>query len=117
MTLLLLAAPVISRITSDETLRIWHSTPGALGLDRPLTLSLERCVAYVDLLGLYPSYRLLITDGGYAYVHRFQIPSAEPAAFVQKCQVAWDLEKVSFTMPDGETLMFPALVIIRQTGP
>ncbi len=115
--LLLLAAPVISRIGSQQTMRTWSSTPGALGVSRPLTLSFERHVAYVDVLGGYPTYRLLITDGGYGYVHDFQIPSADPQAFVQGCRVAWDTNRVEFIMPGGETLTFPAQAVIQQTGP
>lgn len=115
--LLLLAAPVISRIGSHQTMRTWSSTPGALGLRRPLTLSFERHVAYVDVLGGYPTYRLLITDGGYAYVHDFQIPSADPKAFVQGCRVAWNTNSVEFILPGGETLTFPAQVMRQQTGP
>lgn len=115
--LLLLAAPVISRIGSQQTIRTWSSTPGALGVSRPLTLSFERHVAYVDVLGGYPTYRLLITDGGYGYVHEFQIPSADSKAFVQSCRVTWDTNRVEFIMPGGETLTFPAQVVIQQTGP
>lgn len=115
--LLLLAAPVISRIGSQQTMRKWNSTPGALGVSRPLTLSFEKYVACVDVLGGYPSYRLLITDGGYCYVHNFQIPSTDPKAFVQGCRVAWDTNRVEFIMPGGETLTFPAQAVIQQTGP
>jgi hypothetical protein len=100
-----------------QTIQSWSSTPGALGLSRPLTLSLQRYVAYVDVLALYPTYRLLITDGGYGYVHQFQIPSADSKAFVQGCRVTWDANKVDFIMPGGETLTFPAQVVTQQTGP
>jgi hypothetical protein len=47
--LLLLAAPVIARIGSMQTLRSWVSTPGALGINRPLTFSFQKHVAYVDV--------------------------------------------------------------------
>ena len=100
-----------------QTLRTWISTPGALGLSRPLTLSCKRYVAYVDVVALYPTYRLFITDGGYAYVHEFQIPSADAKTFVQGCRVTWDTNRVDFIMPGGETLTFPAQVVIQQTGP
>jgi hypothetical protein len=115
--LLLLLAPVIARIGAMQTLRMWGSTPGALGLGRPLTLSFQRYVAYVDVLAWYPTYRLLITDGGYAYVHEFQIPSADSKAFAQGSRVTWDTNKVEFTMPGGETLIFPAKVVTQQVGP
>jgi hypothetical protein len=115
--LLLLAAPVVARIGSMQTLRTWNSTPGALGISRPLTFSFQRYVAYVDVLALYPTYRLLITDGGYAYVHEFQIPSADSNAFVQGCRVMWETNRVEFIMSGGETLTFPAQVVIHQTGP
>jgi hypothetical protein len=115
--LLLLLAPVIARIGSMQTLRTWSSTPGALGLTRPVTLSFQRHVAYVDVLAWYPTYRLLITDGGYGYVHDFQIPSADSKAFAQGSRVSWDTNKVEFTMPAGETLTFPANVVTQQVGP
>ena len=114
--LLLLATPVISRIGSQETMRTWNSTQGALGLSRPLTLSFERHVAYVDVLAGYPTYRLIIADDGYGYVHYFQIPSADAKAFVQNCRVVWHTNRVEFIMPGGETLTFPAQVVIQQTG-
>ena len=114
---LLFVAPLVARIGLMQTLRTWSSTPGALGLTRPLTLSFQRYVAYVDVLALYPTYRLLISDGGYAYVHEFQIPSADSKAFVQSCGVTWDTNRVEFIMPGGETLTFPAQVVIQQTGP
>ena len=115
--LLLLAAPVISRTGSQVTMRSWSSPPGALGVSRPLTLSFERHVAYVDVLGGYPTYRLLITDGGYSYIHCFQIPTADWKAFVQSCRVIWDTNRVEFIMPGGEKLTFPAQVVIQQIGP
>jgi hypothetical protein len=115
--LFLLVTPIISRIGSQETMRTWSSTPGALGVSRPLTLSFERHVAYVDVLSGYPTYRLFITDGGYGYFHDFQIPSADAKAFVQGCRVVWDTNRVEFIMPGGETLMFPAQVVIQQIGP
>ena len=114
---LLFVAPLVARIGLMQTLRTWSSTPGAVGLSRPLTLSFQRYVAYVDVLALYPTYRLLISDGGYAYVHEFQIPSADSKAFVQSCEVTWDTNRVEFIMPGGETLTFPAQVVIQQTGP
>ena len=115
--LLILAAPVISRIGSQQTVRTWSSTQGALGLSRPLTLSFEKHVAYVDVLGGYPKYRLLITDGGYSYVHDLQIQSADAKEFVQGCRVMWHTNRVDFIMPSGETLTFPAQVVIQQIGP
>jgi hypothetical protein len=115
--LLLLLTPVISRTGSIQTLRSWTSTPGNLGVSRPVTLYFQREVAYVDALGGYPIYRLLITDGGYAYVHEFQIPSADAKTFAQGCRVTWDTNKVDFVMPGGETLTFPARVVKQQIGP
>ena len=115
--LLLLFAPIVARIGSMRTLKTWNSTPGALGLSRSLSLSFQEYVAYVDVLAWYPTYRLLITDGGYSYVHEFQIPSADSKAFVQGCRVEWDTNRVEFIMPGGETLTFPAQVVIQQTGP
>jgi len=71
----------------------------------------------MDVFGGYPKYRLFITDGGYSYVHDFQIPSANPKEFVQGCRVEWDTNRVDFIMPSGETLTFPAQVVIQQIGP
>ena len=115
--LLLLLAPEIARIGSMQTLQTWNSTPGALGLRRPLTLEFQRHVAYVDVLAWYPTYRLLISDGGYAYGHDFQIHSADPKAFAQNCAVTWGTNKVEFAMPGGERLIFPARVVAQQVGP
>lgn len=114
--LMLLLVPVIARVGSTQTLRTWTSTAGDLGVSRPLTLSFQRHVAYVDVLGGYPTYRLLITDGGYGYVHEFQIPSADAKTFAQSCRVTWDTNRVDFVMPGGETLTFPAQVVVQQIG-
>lgn len=114
---LLLAAPLVARIGSTQTLRKWTSTPGDLGLSRPLTLSFQKSVAYVDVLALYPTYRLSISDGGYEYVHQLEIHTADVIKFVQGCQVRWDTDKVEFTMPTGETLAFPTQAVIQQVGP
>lgn len=92
---------------SIEIMRSWNSAPGALGLSKPLTLSFQRCVAYVDVLAQYPTYRLLIAaDSGYDYVHEFQIPGADSKTFVEGCRVTWDTNKVEFIMPKGETATF-----------
>ncbi len=116
--LLVFLVPVLARIGSIETMRSWSSNPGALGCSKPLTLSFQRSVAYVDVLAQYPTYRLLISaDSGYAYVHEFQIPSADSKTFVQGCRVTWDTNKIEFIMPEGEMVTFPAKAVTRQTGP
>ena len=114
--LLVLAALVISQTRSRQTLRNWNSTPGALGMERPLTLSLERHVAGVDGFGGVPTYQLNITDGGYFYVHDLPIPRTDSPTFAQGCRVVWETNKIDFIMPSGVTLTFPAQVVIQQIG-
>jgi hypothetical protein len=109
--LLMLAAPLVARIGSMQTLRTWKSTAGALAVSRPLTFSLQRSVAYVDVLALYPTYRLVIGDGYYGYVQELEILSTDVDTFVRGCRVTWETNRVEFVMPDGATMLFPAKVV------
>ena len=112
----LMLLPVVARIGSTKTMRSWNSTPGALGTSRPLILSIQKTVAYVDLLGGYPSYRILISYGGYAFFHTFDVPSAKPETFLESCNVAWSTNDVRFQMPNGVLLVFPAEAVLKQIG-
>jgi hypothetical protein len=116
--LLVFAAPVIGRMGSARVVRTWNAPPGTFGRTRPLKLSFQRLTAYVDLLGLYPEYRLVVTeDDYYAYVQDLGIPISNWKRFIQACQVKWATNQVEFIMPDGQIFSVPAQVVNRQLGP
>jgi hypothetical protein len=79
-------------------------------------LSVQKDVAFVDIFSLYPSYRLFITDGGYAYVRDFDIPSTDPKSYLAGCQVIWKLDGAELLTPDGETLFIPRKLILDRFG-
>src|SRR5436309_13340133 len=54
-------------------------------------------ISYADIFSLYPSYRLFITDGGYAYVRDFDVPSTDPKSYLNGCRITWK--------PDGAELL------------
>ncbi len=115
--LLLLAAPIIARVGSFKVVRSWRSEGVVLDIDRPLTLSIERHVAFVDILGLYSTYRMVVSpDGGYIYVLDFEVPSDKPQAFIQDCNVIWHKDKIEFVMPSGEAMAIPMKTVMRQIG-
>jgi hypothetical protein len=112
----LLITPVIARLgTSNEVAR-WPSTNAVYGVKRPIWLSIQRDVAYVDVLSWYPTYRLFITDGGYAYVREFDIPSTDPNKYLAGCKVAWQPEGPELLTPDGEKLFIPAQLVRGRIG-
>ena len=112
-----MSAPLLARLGSFKTLRTWNAPQGTFGISRPLTLSLQRTTAYVDVLGLYPSYRVFVTDGGYGYVHDFKIHTSDWKSFAQNSRVSWETNRVEFIMPKGEILAFPDQVVKQQVGP
>src|SRR5436309_4065369 len=46
-------------------------------------------ISYADIFSLYPSYRLFITDGGYAYVRDFDVPSTDQKSYLNGCRITW----------------------------
>ena len=93
------------------------AAPGALyGVKRPIWLSIEKAVAHVDIFSLNSSYRLLVTDGGYAYMREFDVPSDDPTRYLGGCRVTWKPDGVEFLSPDGDSLFIPGHLILARIG-
>jgi hypothetical protein len=71
--LFFLFTPLLARVGKTTEVARWTSLTPLYGLKRPIWVSIERDIAYVDIFSFYPSYRLFITDGGYAYERDFDI--------------------------------------------
>jgi hypothetical protein len=113
----LLATPVFARWGTSRELARWPSTNAVYGVKRPIWLSIQRDVSYLDVLSWYPTYRFFITDGGYAYVREFDIPGTGPKKYLAGCKVAWQPEGVELLTPDGEKIFIPGQLILGRIGP
>jgi hypothetical protein len=113
-----LLVAIIDRIGSygTETLRTWSSAPGDLGIERTLTLTLEKTVSAEGFFGSCRTYRIRLSDGYYGLSHEFDIPGGKPESFVQDSSVTWSTNDVRFQMPNGVLLVFPAEAVLRQVG-
>lgn len=117
VALVLLITPFIARCGTTKEVARWSSTNAVYGLKRPIWLSIQRDVAYVDVFSWYPSYRLFITDGGYAYARDFDVPSTDYKSYLAHCQVAWRTNGAEFITPDADRYFIPDQLILRQIGP
>ena len=112
-----LVAPVLARFDKVTEVARWSSPTPLYGIKRPISLSIERAVAYADIFSWYPSYSLIITDGGYAYVRDFYVPSTDFKSYLGRCQVIWQTNAVVFVTPDAERYFIPEQVLRAQIGP
>jgi hypothetical protein len=112
----LLVAPLLARLSKTTEVARWSSPTPLYGIKRPIWLSIQRDVAVVDIFSLYPSYRLFITDGGYAYVREFNVPSTDFKRYLAHCQVAWLTNGAEFITPDAETYFIPDQIIRGRIG-
>lgn len=67
-----------------------------------------------DPLGLYGSDRLLVTDGGYAYVCYFEVPAHPSKPWVDACKVNWTPGGVTLSSPTGLSIYIDKKAILRQ---
>jgi len=107
----LLTAPVLARVGKTTEVARWTSPTMLYGLKHPIWLEIERNVAYLDILSLYPSYRFFITDGGYAYGGDFDIPSTDFKSYLSRCQVVWQTNGVELTNPEAAKYFIPDQII------
>lgn len=117
VAIILLITPFLARYGTTKEVARWDSTNAVYGVKRPVWLSIQRDVAYVDILSWYPSYRMFITDGGYAYVREFDIPTTDYKNFLARCQVTWKPDGAEFLTANGERIFIPSELILRQIGP
>jgi hypothetical protein len=114
---LILLIPFLARVGTTTEVARWTSATPLYGVKRPIWLSIQRDVAYVDVLSWYPSYRLLITDDGYyAYVREFDVPSADFKSYLAVCHVTWKSDGVEFLAPDAEKYFIPSQAILARIG-
>jgi hypothetical protein len=117
VALVLLITPFLARWGTTKEVARWPATNAVYGVKRPIWLSIQRDVAYVDIFSLYPSYRLFVTDGGYAYVREFDISTTDFKSYLARCQVTWKPDGTELLTPDGERLFIPSKRILGQIGP
>jgi hypothetical protein len=117
VALILLISPFLARYGTTTEVARWASTNAVYGVKHPVWLSIQRDVAYLDIFSWYPGYRLFITDGGYAYVRAFDVPSTDFRSYLARCQVTWKPDGAELLTRDGERLFIPGQLILGQIGP
>jgi hypothetical protein len=112
---LVLLSPLLSRIGSWKEVRRWDAPePNPFGHKHAIYLSVEHTHSIFDPLGLYGSDRLLVTDGGYAYVLYFDVPAHPSKPWVDACKVSWTTDGVTFSSPSGLSIEIDKAAILRQ---
>lgn len=106
-------SPLIARCGSWQIVHEWESPEGTFGLDRPLRLSAEEFHAYVDPLRLYEEHRIVVTDGGYAYITYVDFNFFDA---ISSARVEWHTNYVTFSVPSWITISIPKVRIISQIG-
>jgi hypothetical protein len=114
---LLLATPLLARCSKTTEVARWTSPTSLYGIKRPIYLSIQRYVAYLDIFSQYPSYRLFITDGGYAYARDFDVPSTDFKSYLARCHVDWQTNGAEFITPDAERYFISDQIIRGRIGP
>jgi hypothetical protein len=113
---LLLIVPFLARFGTTKEVARWSAPSALYGVKRPIWLSIQRDIAYMDIFSLYPSYRLFVTDGGYAYVRDFDVPSTDPKSYLSGCRVTWKPDGAELLSPDGDALFIPGHLILCRIG-
>jgi hypothetical protein len=117
VVVLILIAPFLARFGTTKEVARWAAPSALYGVKRPIWLSIQRDIAYVDIFSLYPSYRLFVTDGGCAYVRDFDVPSTDPKSYLSGYRVTWKPDGAELLSPDGDTLFIPGHLILGRIGP
>jgi hypothetical protein len=115
IALFLFCSPFFARMGGWTEIRRWRApNPNPFGHDRPLYLAVEQTHSVFDILKLYPSERLLVTDGGYAYIIYFEAPAHPAKSWVEDCDVTWSSNRVTFSSPTGLTIQIDRNAVLRQ---
>jgi len=110
-----LLSPMLARIGSWKEVRRWNAPePNSFGHDRAIYLSVEETHSFFDPLGLYGSERLLVTDGGYAYVLDFEVPAHPSKPWIDTCKVDWTVDNVTFSSPSGLSIEIDKKAVLQQ---
>jgi hypothetical protein len=108
-----LLSPMISRCGRWKTIHQWEAPQGTFGLDRTMYLSVQSLHALVDPLNLYEESRVIVSDGGYAYIVEADLNFFPE---VSKSKVDWNTNGVSITFPSGVAIHIPRDRVVEQTG-
>ncbi len=112
---LVLCSPLLARMGSWRELTRWECPePNPWGHAHPLYASIEESTSSFDPFGLYRSQRLLVTDGGYAYIVYFDVPSYPSKAWVEACEVRWDPSGVRLQSPSGLAIEVSKEAVLQQ---
>ncbi len=108
-----LLSPLLARCGRWTTVHQWDAPEGTFGVNRQLSLSVQTFHAFVDPLDLYEESRVLVTDGGYAYIVETDL-NFFPV--VSESKVKWEPDGVSITFPSGVSIWIPRGRVVEQTG-
>jgi len=108
-----LLSPLISRCGRWRTEHQWDAPPGTFGVNRQMTLSVQTFLAFVDPLNLYEESRVVVTDGGYAYILKTDLNFFPD---VSESEVEWKTDGVSITFPSAVSIWIPKGRVVEQTG-
>ena len=106
-------SPFFARVGKWRVVHVWESPNGTFGIDRQLWLSVEEFHSIVDPFKLYPEYRILVTDGGYAYILYIGFDSNDN---ITTMNVDWHKDDVSISGPSWIKVTIPKDRIMDQIG-
>jgi hypothetical protein len=110
---LIALSPMTARLGRWHTVHTWKAPSATFGLDRPLWLSVETFHAFVDPLRLYEEHRIVITDGGYAYIINVELNFYDE---ISSANVEWRTNDITFSVPSWIKLVIPKERVISQVG-
>jgi hypothetical protein len=108
-----LLSPIISRCGRWKTVHQWEAPQSTFGLNRKMYLSVQSFHAFVDPLALYEESRVIVTDGGYAYIVEADLNFFPE---VSESKVEWNTKGVSITFPSGVVIQIPRDRVVEQIG-
>lgn len=108
-----LLSPIVSRCGRWRTIHQWDAPSGTFGIDRQMSLSVQTFYAFVDPLQLYEESRVVVTDGGYAYIVEVDLNFFPQ---VSESKVEWKTDGVSIIFPSGVSIWIPRSRVVEQTG-
>lgn len=108
-----LLSPFIARCGRWRTIHRWDAPPGTFGINRQVSLSVQSFHAFVDPLQLYEESRVVVTDGGYAYIVEADLNFFPE---VSESKVEWKTDGVSIIFPSEVSIWIPRNRVVEQTG-
>jgi hypothetical protein len=106
-------SPLVARVGKWRVVHVWESPKGTFGIDRHLRLSVEEFYSIVDPFELYPEHRILVSDGGYAYICYIEFDSHDN---ISTFKVDWQKDDVSISGQSWIKVTIPKDRIMDQIG-